>query len=203
MRVSDDRYSRDRLRLDLALRFIRHEARTRTIRAWTGLTDDRIRKLYRSYLVHAIPVPRPRGKSPQQAAFFTRSPRVQEETAFLASLCCLLGALPQPAAREPARAAQRGSVEPGVALGERVCQAFEAYRLIVPGARISFEHLIFLLTALKRGDELKLAACRGCRALMVVDRLATRDTCCPYCATGLAGRSFAGRGVAGPVGQPP
>jgi hypothetical protein len=45
MRVSDDRYSRDRLRLDLALRFIRHEARTRTIRAWTGLTDDRIRKV--------------------------------------------------------------------------------------------------------------------------------------------------------------
>ena len=44
MRISDDRYSRDRLRLDLALRFIHHEARTHTIRAWTGLTDDRIRK---------------------------------------------------------------------------------------------------------------------------------------------------------------
>ena len=46
MRISDDRYSRDRLRLDLALRFIQHEARTHTIRAWTGLTDDRIRKVY-------------------------------------------------------------------------------------------------------------------------------------------------------------
>ena len=32
MRVSDDRYSRDRLRYDLALRLIRHEARTYTIR---------------------------------------------------------------------------------------------------------------------------------------------------------------------------
>ena len=50
MRVSDDRYTRDRQRLDVALRFIRHEARTQTIRVWTGLTDDRIRKLYRSYL---------------------------------------------------------------------------------------------------------------------------------------------------------
>jgi hypothetical protein len=28
MRVSDDRYTRDRQRLDLALRLIRHEART-------------------------------------------------------------------------------------------------------------------------------------------------------------------------------
>jgi hypothetical protein len=42
---SDDRYSRKRLCLDLALRFLRHEARTQTIRTWTGLTDDRIRKL--------------------------------------------------------------------------------------------------------------------------------------------------------------
>jgi hypothetical protein len=44
MRITDDRYTRDRLRLDLALRLIRHEARTRTIRSWTGLTDDRIRE---------------------------------------------------------------------------------------------------------------------------------------------------------------
>ena len=181
MRVSDHRYSRDRLRLDLALRFIRHEARTRTIRAWTGLTDDRIRKLYRSYFAHpARTVARPRGKSPQQAAFFTRSPRLQQETAFLASLCSLLGALPQ--AREAPRPAVRtGEVEPAVALGERVCQAFEVYRMIVPAARISFEHLILLLAALKRGDELKLTACCGCGALLVVERLAGRDTRCLDC----------------------
>ena len=41
MRVTDDRYCRDRLRFDLALRLIGHEARTHTIRAWTGLTEDR------------------------------------------------------------------------------------------------------------------------------------------------------------------
>jgi hypothetical protein len=45
MRVSDDRYTRDRLRLDLAQRLIHHEARTFTIRQWTGLSDDRIRKV--------------------------------------------------------------------------------------------------------------------------------------------------------------
>ena len=33
------------------VRFIQHEARTSTIRQWTGLTDDRIRKLFRSYVV--------------------------------------------------------------------------------------------------------------------------------------------------------
>ena len=36
MRITDDRYCRDRLRFDLALRLIGHEARTHTTRA--GLT---------------------------------------------------------------------------------------------------------------------------------------------------------------------
>ena len=45
MRISDDRYDRERSSLDLALQFLRHEARTQTIRTWTGLSDDRIRKL--------------------------------------------------------------------------------------------------------------------------------------------------------------
>jgi hypothetical protein len=93
MRVSDDRYSRDRQRLDLALRFIHHEARTRTIRTWTGLTDDRIRKLYRSYVAddNTSQVARHRGKSPQQVAFFVRTPVMRQEASVLASVCYLLG----------------------------------------------------------------------------------------------------------------
>src|SRR5512146_1399389 len=50
MRVLDDRYSRDWGKLNLALRFLMHEARTRTICVWTGLTQDRIRSLYRDYM---------------------------------------------------------------------------------------------------------------------------------------------------------
>jgi hypothetical protein len=55
MRVSDDRYTRDRQRLDLALRLIRHEARTFTIRQWTGLSDDRIRNSFRGYVFSISP----------------------------------------------------------------------------------------------------------------------------------------------------
>src|SRR5712692_5980349 len=95
MRISDDRYSRERLCLQLALRFLEHEARTQTIRAWTGLSDDRIRKIYRSYLSHVRrDLPRHRGKSPHQVAYFTRSLRLQEETAVLASVLSLLGVVP-------------------------------------------------------------------------------------------------------------
>jgi hypothetical protein len=87
MRISDDRYSREGLSLDLALRFLRHEARTQTIPTWTGLTDDRVRKLYRSYMTRARRyVPRHRGKSSHQVAYFARSIRVKQETVWLASL---------------------------------------------------------------------------------------------------------------------
>ena len=43
MRISDDRYNRDRQNMEIELRLIGHEARTLTIREWTGLSDDRIR----------------------------------------------------------------------------------------------------------------------------------------------------------------
>ncbi|HKZ72750.1 MAG TPA: hypothetical protein VJ011_01730 [Steroidobacteraceae bacterium] len=177
MRVSDDRYSRDRQRLDVALRFIRHEARTHTIRAWTGLTDDRIRKLYRSYLCgnEGSTIARHRGKSPQQAAFFTRSPRLQQESAVFASLCCLLGVV-------PARQIGDARTLPGVARGELLCQAFEAYRALVVSPQISFEHAVFLVTALARGDELRLGSCPDCGSLFVADRLSLRSTRCPQCA---------------------
>src|ERR1700759_591719 len=88
MRVSDDRYSKDRQKMDLAVRFIRHEARTHTIRQWTGLSDDRIRKLCRSYVAGngTKHVTRHRGKSPRQAAFFFRNSEVTFQAAQLASL---------------------------------------------------------------------------------------------------------------------
>ena len=49
MRITDSRYDRDRLRLSLAYRLIALEARTRTIRLATQLSDDRIRRMYRDY----------------------------------------------------------------------------------------------------------------------------------------------------------
>src|SRR6185312_3298306 len=136
MRVLDDRYSRDWGRLNLALRFLMHEARTRTICLWTGLTQDRIRGLYREYMSGAAGrIPRHRGKSPQTVAYFTRSVRVQQETAVLASLLCLNGVVPATPAVETGL--------PGLARGARLCDAFEAYRSYVPSAQISFEHTVF------------------------------------------------------------
>jgi hypothetical protein len=175
MRISDDRYHRERLRMELALRFLVHEARTHTIRAWTGLSDDRIRKLYRSYVRHArLHLPRHRGKSPHQVAYFTRSLRLQQESAALASVLMLLGVL-------PAQAADAALPLPGLRRGELLCEAFEAYRTLIPAAQISFEHAVFLASALTSGELLRLGACADCGSVMVTERFPARVTRCQQC----------------------
>lgn len=176
MRISEDRYARERVSLQLALRFLEHEARTQTIRAWTGLSDDRIRKLYRSYMMRARRyVPRHRGKSPYQIAYFARSVRVQQETVWLASLLSLLGVIPA----EPS--ADGNHLSPSVARGELLCNAFETYRAMVPSSQISFEHAVFLATTLTRGEQLRLGGCADCGSLVVTERFPIREKRCHHC----------------------
>jgi hypothetical protein len=178
MRVSDDRYTRDRERLDLALRLIRHEARTFTIRQWTGLSDDRIRKLYRSYCLQdaATAVTRHRGKSPRQAAFFFRNPEVTFHAAQLASLYLIYGLVAAAAGGLESRY-RVGSLESGAQL----CQAYEAYLELHAPASISFEHAWFLLLALARRDEMGMDRCEQCGGLRLRDLLARRNQTCGNC----------------------
>jgi hypothetical protein len=194
MRICDDRYRRERARMELALRFLHHEARTQTIRTWTGLSDDRIRKLYRSYMSQTRrALPRHRGKSPHQVAYFTRSLRLQEETALLASMLSLLDVVPTavPGASMAlgqsmlsTRAASASGPVPlaDVKRGELLCEAFEVFRLLLPAAHISFEHAVFLTTALARGDQLRLGDCSGCGSLMVTECFPLRLARCAHCA---------------------
>jgi hypothetical protein len=178
MRVSDDRYTRDRQRLDLALRLIRHEARTFTIRQWTGLSDDRIRKLYRSYVMNqdARCVLRHRGKSPRQAAFFFRNEELNFQAAQLASLFLMYGLLgATPLGLEPRY--RIGSLESGTLL----CQSYEAYLDLHTPAGISFEHAWYLLLALARRDEMGISRCANCGGVRLHDLLAKRKISCGNC----------------------
>ena len=179
MRVSDDRYTRDRHRFDLALRFIRHEARTYTIRQWTGLSDDRIRKLYRSYCAEqeSHVILRHRGKSPRRAAFFFRSTEASFQAAQLASLFLMYGLMSSNGVKLEPRY-QVGSLESGALL----CRTYEAYLELHGPAGISFEHAWFLLLALARQDEVGIARCAGCGGLQVRDLLARHKLAGADCA---------------------
>jgi hypothetical protein len=97
-------------------------------------------------------VPRHRGKSPHQIAYFARSLRLQQETVWLASLLSLLGVIPA----EPT--ADGSHALPSIARGDLLCHAFETYRAMIPSSQISFEHAIFLATTLTRGEQLRLGA---------------------------------------------
>ena len=181
MRIYEDRYHRERLRFHVALRFIRLEARTHTIRYWTGLTDDRIRKLYRSYLADSADrlIRRHRGKSPQRATLFLRSARLREQSALLASLYRLFGLLPAPPGAVAPTAA------PSLRRAELLCQAYEVYRSLVREPGLSFEHALFLQAALARADELACGACHDCNAVLVIDRWSLHVTRCSLCEHGV------------------
>jgi hypothetical protein len=90
MRLTDNRYATERSQFELALRMIGHEARTRTIKVCTGLSDDRIRKLYATYFRDggSGTVKRRRGKSPQQVGLFVKNPHNQLEATTLIALFC-------------------------------------------------------------------------------------------------------------------
>ena len=175
MRISQDRYQHERKQMELALRMLRHEARTQTIRGYTGLSDDRIRKLYRSYMGDARREhPRHRGKSPHQIAYFTRSLRRRKPRYWRALCHCSVRC-------QPLRDAPMQT--PPLTRGELLCQAFEAYRQMLPSAQISFEHAYFLVNSLQSGELLRLGNCSECGCLMVTERLPLRATRCHHCAT--------------------
>lgn len=186
MHLTDDRYKRDRLRLELALRLLRHEARTQTIRYWTGLSDDRVRKLFRSYIRPGAGLRRHRGKSPAQVSFFLRAGAVGADAHALASILLLFGAIPD----RPDPASLRKI--PTIARGRLLCDAYETYRRVSPRPRIDFEHAAFLVRALTAGDEIKLRFCPACDALNLVETINLRDPACRACDTPMPEKSSAG-----------
>lgn len=172
MHIGHEKYFRERQRHELALRMIRHEARTCTIRSCTGLTDDRIRKLYKAYAKHvlATPLRRHRGKSPRQVAFFTRSTRIQFEASLLASIFTAFGLVELLASEATSTAA-----------AVRFCDAFETHRQLIGEADISFEHAWFLLHLLRQGRGLQAARCRHCDSHYLRDEVNVAHRSCPVC----------------------
>lgn len=179
MRLTDDRYAGERCQFELALRMISHEARTRTIRACTGLSDDRIRKLYSTYFRagDGRKVRRRRGKSPQQVALFVKNPLNQLEATTLVALFVTNLLLRVDADNRVHPCWPRPDVE----YGHRLCRAFETYRLLHRDPALSFEWAWNLLQNISYNDELRLSICETCRARYVHDAYALDQRCCPSC----------------------
>jgi Flagellar transcriptional activator (FlhC) len=179
MHISNERYFHERQRHDLALRMIRHEARTCTIRSCTGLTDDRIRRLYKTYASHmpSVPVRRRRGKSPRQVGFFVRNARAQLESSMLASVFAAFGLW-----RAQSNAHLGSIPSASIEFGRLFCDAYETHRQLLRNADISFEHAWFLLQLLSRNADLHAVRCRHCDSQYLRDRVNVCRRTCPVCA---------------------
>jgi hypothetical protein len=179
MKLTDNRYASERRQFELALRMIQHEARTRTIKACTGLSDDRIRKLYATYFrdTGRASVKRRRGKSPQQISLFVKHPANQLQATTLLALYCASLLL---------RVDEHDKIHccwprPDVEYGHRVCRAFETYLLLHADHKLSFEWAWNLLQTISRNDELYLAICADCKTRYVQDAYALDQRICPSC----------------------
>jgi hypothetical protein len=176
MRIVEDRYEGELQSFQLALRFVLREARTRTIRLYTGLSDHRIRKLWRRYCGGARGLTRHRGKSPHQARYFIRSVRVRMEASVLAAAYCAYGLV-----REDQAPGQPQS-QPGLAQGMLLSEIYDYYAVVAQTPAVSFEHAVFLSECLREGGEIVVRRCGRCHGHMVVERLPVRDRCCDHCA---------------------
>jgi hypothetical protein len=182
MRLTDDRYAGERSQFELALRMIRHEARTRTIRECTGLSDDRIRKLYARYFRNSglSNIKRRRGKSPRQVQRYVKSPVNQSQATTLVALFCA-GLLIRIDAEDHVHSCWP---RPDVEFGHRLCRAYETYLLLHADTKFNFEWAWNLLHCISYNDELYLAVCGTCDARYVQDAYAIDSKLCPTCEIG-------------------
>jgi hypothetical protein len=179
MRVTDNRYAGELEKFDLAMRMIGHEARTGTIRICTGFTEDRIRKLYTTYFQgrEGPRVRRRRGKSPRQIGRFVSSARRQNEATLLACLYLFCNVIDLDGEGRVSRARSGSSV----ALGFRLCQAYESYLKLYPDPQLSFEWAWNLYHSLIESRELYFAWCEICGGPYVQDKYALDYQRCPLC----------------------
>ena len=176
MRISEYRYRKDQHRMMIAMCFLAYEARTQTIQTWTGLSHDRIRKLYREYMKTAGRfVARRRGKSPRQVSYFWDTHRIRQEAVWLASLLTLLGVIRRD------QSDNQGNSFPDLEGAELLCRAYEIYQSMIPSSQISFEHAVFLARVLWNGNQIRLGTCPNCGGLVIVDPLSIHDNRCNQC----------------------
>jgi hypothetical protein len=181
MRLTDDRYNHERLCLEVAMRMIRLEARTCTIRSCTGLSDDRVRKLFRSYVAgrgNEAHIKRRRGKSPREISCVLQNAQIQSEASLLAGTFASMDLFKMVLLDAEQTASARNN---NALLGEQLCNSYEVYAQFLSKQPLSFEHAWFLWHALTHGNELYLRACTHCGGLAVQDRYSLRVRPCPWC----------------------
>ncbi len=159
----------------VALHMIRYEARTRTIRLATRLTEDQIRRLYRQARlgVTAEKAQRHRGRSPTQALQYTRNLATQLEASILAGVLAKHGML-------------RGRrdkpwLNNSLHYAQRFCVAYGDYQPLASHEPLNFEQAWHFARSLAARAELYLQRCTRCASHFVRDTTTVLKGQCPFC----------------------
>lgn len=158
-------------RFALAMRMLKFEARTRTIRLATQLSEDQIRRLYRSD--DATASSRHRGRSPSSALQYTRNHAAQLESSIFSGVLVkhglIKGRRPKPWLHNPLQYAQR------------FCDAYAEYLLMAQQEALSFEQAWYFARSLAARGELYLQHCPRCASYFVRDTSTVLKNQCPLC----------------------
>jgi hypothetical protein len=102
------------------------------------------------------------------------TPKNHSEASALAGIAFLWHLVPE----EPVRNAWR--TLPSLNLGEELCDAFELFRVMIPGATLNLDRFILLVLALAE-RQLTVGHCSHCRALILLDPLGAKRRICVHC----------------------
>ena len=182
MRITQSRYAGELNRFELAMRMLRLQARTGTIARYTGLSNDRIRKAYASYVrehgLNKLPS-RKRGRPPSRIGRFLGTPQRHCESTVLAALFMHAGLV----VRDESSRCHVPRHLTGLMAGRRLCDAYDMYRMLMPQGQITLEVAAALLRAIGETQDLIMTFCGSCRAIYVQDAYALdygRGPCCDW-----------------------
>ena len=171
--VTDDRIGRYFRRRQLGLRLLSHDAPAKTIRRWSGLTRDQLLTLRRRWAIPARD--RSSGRPPSSFGVFFTSARKRGQAALFAALCQAKGVI----------SAQRGKDTadglPSVESGERLCEAYELFKVWAPNATLDFAKAELLLIGVAEENAIELTHCEECNSALLIDRLGKSRSKCAYC----------------------
>jgi hypothetical protein len=172
----EGKYNRVLRSHQLAMRMIRLGARPSTVVAWAKVTRERAGELAHECRQNSERAPRYlRGPSPTSLAALASSTYMREELTALAGVCHWVGVL-------PAQTLSNARMTlPSIERGERLCDAMDIYRDMVPHSRLTMDQAVLLVTALAEQRDCQLTLCKDCAAVMLVDPLAPRHGPCSAC----------------------
>lgn len=169
--TGDKRFERYYRRIQLGLRLLSHGARAQTASEWSELTPDRLVTLKRRWLPEAGDGFR--GPAPTSFQAFFRSTARTVDATLLALIHRVLRH------RSPSAASE--NLQPCLENGERLCDAYEAFREWASDAEMEFDQAVLLARGATTTEEIELMQCPNCRSVLLIDKLSKRRQPCAVC----------------------